>query len=459
MNIEEIKKLHHEFNECYDINYRLSALKKLKQIITKYEQAILTALRKDLNKNEKETYLCEINEVLSEIDYHCKNLKKWNKIKKVKSTYQVFGTKSFIHYQPKGKVLIIVPFNYPFNLSFMPLIGAISAGNKVLIKMSKLTPYTNMIIKTIIAETFVLNHVSMVDEKKINYEELFEYEPQFLFFTGSSVIGKKIEAKCVEKNIEYVTEMGGSNPCLVNDIINDQIYERIIWAKFLNAGQTCLSINYLLYNEQIVDFIEKLKICTNKQYPNPLINRNIPKIIDQKNFLRLKKIILENQENVIYGGNFDESSLIIEPTIILIEHSKIKTYGEIFGPILFISKMDTKFENNIYLINNIDPYPLAGYVFTKNQLISNLFIKHINAGGYCINDAIIHISNHFLPFGGIYTSGSGKYHGKFSFETFSFIKPILINNQFFENKIRYINNHLDLQRSKKIINLIKKIKK
>ncbi len=459
MNIKQIKELHDKFNNNLDINYRISALKKFSQAIHDYEEALYNGLYLDLGKNKKEAFLCEINESLEEINHHVSHLKKWAKPKKVKSSYQVFGCKSKIIKKPKGKVLLIAPFNYPVNLTFLPLIGAISAGNKVLIKLSSQTPNTNKVIKQIIDQAFEQHHVVCLIEPITDYMSLFDYEPNMLFFTGSTNVGKGLEKICVEKNIEYITEMGGMCPCIAYDIDNLSYYDRIVWAKFLNAGQTCVSINYILFNKNIENFIPNLINTIKKQFPEPLTNFNIPKLINKKAFERIKSVILENEENIVFGGNFNEERLIVEPTIIKTSIEKIKEYGEIFGPILFISELNNDFNKYIESISKIDNSPLAAYLFSKNNDIRNKFMTNINAGGYCYNDALSHITNHHLPFGGVYTSGFGQYHGHYSFEAFSFSKPLLINDNKKNINIKFVNNHIDLEKTKKLFKIIRKIVK
>lgn len=458
--INQIKENQSLTNFELDCKTRIEILKNLKRTILKHEQAIYESFMIDLNKSAKEVYLCEISEAISEIDYFIKHLKKWTKPKNVKSSYQTFGTKSKIFYKPKGKVLIIVPFNYPFNLCFVPLVGSLGSGNKTLIKLSNQTPNINKIMKQIINEAINIEIVDVIEDFELkSYDEIYEYEPNMVFFTGSTRVGKIIEQECTKRNILYTTELGGQCPCLVESIKNDKVYDRIIWAKFLNAGQTCVGINYIIYNENINDFVDNLIKSINKQYPNCLENKNMVKIISKDAFNRLIKIINENKENILYGGNYLEKDLMIEPTIINMNLEELGKYGEIFGPILFISKSNKNIEELTNLCNSFDSSPLAAYLYSKNKNIITSFLKNINAGGYCINDSLIHLTNPYLPFGGVYTSGSGSYHGYYSFLTFSFIKPIVINNKNYDIPIKFINNKIDLQKTKKLIKLAKVLKK
>ncbi|WPL36677.1 aldehyde dehydrogenase family protein [Malacoplasma iowae] len=370
------------------------------------------------------------------------------------------GTKSFILRKPKGNVLIISPFNYPFNLAFIPMVGALATNNKICLKSSPNTPNINKVISEIIKVTFDEQTVRYIDDKDINsYDDLYKMGFDLVFFTGSTKVGMIVAKKCVENNIEFITELGGKCPCVVNDVINDSIYERITWAKFMNAGQTCVSINHIFYKSTITDFIDKLKLEINKQYPNCLQNKNIPKIINQKEYDRLKDILNKYKNNIVFGGNFDDQNMLIEPTIIKVDsiNPMIET-EEIFGPIIFVYAYDEKFEQIINYINKIDNSPLAAYIYTGHESLANKFVSVINAGGYCINDSISHILNHNLPFGGVKTSGFGRYHGKYSFEAFTYEKPVMINNAKKNNKIKFFNNEIDYNKTKKLIAFVKKYK-
>lgn len=454
--MKQLSKLHE--THFLSVDERIKSLKKFKEIFLSHENEIYNALKLDLNKSEKESYLSEVSEVISEVDYHVKNLKKWSKPKKVKNTYQVIRTKSYLIRRHKGKVLIISPFNYPINLCFVPLIGAISGGNNILIKTSPKTPNVNKVIHEIINESFEKYHVTYIDESKLkNYDDLYEYNPDLIFFTGSTSVGKIIEKNAAERTIEFVTELGGKCPCIIDEINNDDIFKRIVWSKFLNAGQTCVSINHIFYNNQIINFEEKLINEINSQYPNPIVNKNIPKIIDNDEYERVKKILIKFKNKIIYGGKYDDETLIIEPTIIKCSVDDINKTEEVFGPVILICPMDNVSEM-IDASNSIDSSPLAAYLYSNGKRAIELFLKKINAGSYCINDSLVQTSNHNLPFGGVKNSGYGRYHGKWSYETFTYLKPVLVNNLKKSNKIKFINNEYNVDRTKRIITLIKKFK-
>ncbi len=458
--IEKIRREQDRDNHIPTYKDRINALKILKEGINKYEGEVIKAFIKDLNKSAKETYLCEISEAISEIENQIRHLKQWMKPKHIKASYQVYGTKSKLISKPKGKVLIIVPFNYPFNLCFIPLAGALAAGNKMLIKFSNQTPNINLVMKKIISFCFRSKYVATIEDADLkSYDEIYDYQPNMIFFTGSTTIGKIIESECVKRNIDYVTELGGQCPVVVDSVIHKSIYERLVWSKFLNGGQTCVGINYIIYNESIPNFVTNLMLSTYKQYPDVLKNHNMVKLINQKQFDKLVAIIKKHKDQIIYGGKYDKKSLLIEPTIIELPLDTLGNYGELFGPILFVAKTNKSIDQIVDVINGIDSSPLAAYIYSKDIQNINYFIEHVNAGGYCVNDSVIHLTNGNLPFGGVYTSGTGHYHGKYSFEAFSFLKPVLTNNKRYNIPIKFINNNLDYNKSRKILKFVKKFKK
>ncbi len=457
--IQNIKQNHQLDDFSLDYKKRINLLKKLKQNILENEQKIYDAFIIDLNKSNKETYLCEVSEVISEIDNFVRHLKKWMKTQKVKASYQVFGTISRIIKKPQGRVLIIIPFNYPFNLCFIPLVGSIGAGNKTLIKLSNQTPNVNNAIKAIIENTFDNSIVDVIEDNDLkDYNEIYDYEPNLVFFTGSTRTGKIVETECVKRNINYVTELGGQCPCIVESIKTDKVYDRLVWSKFLCAGQTCVGINYIIYNDKIVDFESKLIESIKKQYPNTIENKNIVKIISKKEFDRLVKIIEENKKDIIYGGQYDKTTLIIEPTVIKLKEEQLGKYGEVFGPILFICDSNKSIQELVKITKQNDPSPLSAYIYSNNKEVINYFLNNVNAGGYGVNDSVIHLTNPNLPFGGVYTSGTGVYHGKYSFDTFSFLKPVIFNNSSYNIPIKFINNKYDLKKTKSLIKIAKKLK-
>lgn len=420
-----------------DIQYRISLLKNLKKIIEKYEEDIKIAIKLDLGRDFTSTYYAEISSLLFELNYIIKNLKKWTKIKIKPVPLMYLGYKSKIKYSPYGTVLIISPWNYPFLLSLSPLIGAISAGNCVILKPSEHSPKTSEILAKIISEAFPkqIAEVVLGDYNKVT--ELINLKMDYIFFTGSTYVGQII----MENAAKYLTpvslELGGKSPCVFEKSANLQIgIKRIVWGKTLNAGQTCIAPDYLIIDEQILeDFILNFKKYTKEFYTEePIKCENYQPILNQKHFDRIVNY-LENQD-IIFGGKYDKNTLKIEPTLILNPSFESPIMQqELFAPILPIITYKNK--NEIYQIIEKNPNPLALYIFSKNKSFQNELINNISFGGCTINSTIFHTVNNYIPFGGVGKSGIGGYHGKYSFETFSHKKGIFVGTFNKDNKVKY----------------------
>lgn len=431
-----------------DYSFRIKQLKRLKSNIVKYEENILEALYLDLGKSFVESYMTEVGIVLKELTYHIKNLKKMMKIKKVKTPITLFPAKSYIYQEPYGVVLIISPWNYPFLLSINPLIGAISAGNTAVLKPSEYAVNTANIIELIIKETFDESYITTilggVDETTKLLENRFDY----LFFTGSTRVGKIMMEKMSNNLTPLTLELGGKSPALVTNKVNiELVAKKIAYGKTINAGQTCIAPDYLLIEENILEeFIIYFDKAIKEFYNNPIENKDYPKIINNNHHNRLVNLLKD--ENILLGGKHNNEK--IEPTLVLIDDLNTKLMEEeIFGPILpVITYKDIDFAYN-YIINN--EKPLSAYLFTNDKNIKRTFVKKISAGGIVINDTLMHFANNNLPFGGIGASGMGKYHGKESFLTFSHPKAILNKKNYLDIKMRYHPI------SKKSFNLIRKI--
>jgi aldehyde dehydrogenase (NAD+) len=420
-----------------NINYRKVILEKLLRNIINHENEIIDALYKDFKKPVLESVLTETNYVISELKATIKNLDKWVKPKKVLPTLLNFPSSDYIFSEPYGNVLIISPWNYPFQLALCPLIAAVAAGNKVTLKPSELTPNTSFLIAKIIRETFDVKHVvAILGDAKIA-ENLLNKRWDFIFFTGSVKVGKIVAKAAAEHLTPIVLELGGKNPCIVEKSANLKLSaKRIVWGKFLNAGQTCIAPDYLLVHKSIKqEFIAFLKQeITNFYSENPKLSPDFARIINKDNWNRQIELI-ENQ-NVIFGGISKEDDLYLSPTLIYEPSLSSKLMqDEIFGPILPI----ISFENEEELKTIILKYekPLALYVFSENTDFSNRIIKEYSFGGGCINDTIVHFSNNRLPFGGVGNSGNGAYHGKLSFDVFSHQKAIVKKATWLDIPLRY----------------------
>lgn len=435
-SLVENQKAYFLSQETKSIDFRIDVLKKLKKWIQKNENLISQALEKDLGKSFQETYLTEISIVIQEINHHLKNLHFWTRTEQVSTPIHLLPSSSFIQKEPIGVCLIFAPWNYPFQLIINPLIGAISAGCCAVVKPSEKTTATNLIIKKLIDEVFNVNHVSIVEGEGIINDYLLAQYFDLIFFTGSPKIGKIIMEKASKKLIPVVLELGGKNPCIVDETANINVAARkIMWGKTICAGQTCVAPDYLLIHEsKKEEFIEKAIQSLHVFYGKDIAQcKHYARLINEDSIRRLNQLI--NEGNVIYGGNSIQSESYFEPTImddVSFESELMKE--EIFGPILPIFTFK-KFQEAIERIRTFEK-PLASYYFGKSKN-ANQFINQIQSGGMCINDVVIQIANKELPFGGIGNSGIGKYHGKYSFDTFTHLKSIVKSPRSIEVKARY----------------------
>lgn len=420
-----------------DIAFRVEYLKKLKQTIKDYEELIFDALFKDLGKSSTESYMCEIGLVLDEISYMIKNIKKFAKEQIVPTPMTNFPSKSKIKLVPRGNVLIMSPWNYPFLLAIEPLVDAISAGNTVVLKPSAYSSATSDVVFKIINNIFPEEYVKVVRGGRKENEALLSYKYDYIFFTGSQNVGKEVLRKSAENLTPVTLELGGKSPCIIDKTANIPLTaKRIVFGKFLNCGQTCVAPDYLLCHENVKDdLIAEIKKQIIKQFgENPLVNKTYGKIINEKHFNRVKDLIDENK--VIVGGKYDENTLKIEPTVMdNVSWDDLIMQEEIFGPILPI----LTFKSADYIIEKIEnrPHPLALYVFSQDKKFIDKITSHCRFGGGCINDVVVHLATPEMPFGGFGESGMGAYHGKFGFETFSHRRSILDKSLCVDLPMRY----------------------
>lgn len=430
MFVENIIKEHNEFflsNKTLDIDFRIQQLNKLKKSLKAYENKLTRALKKDLGKGRFESYCCEIGFELNSISNTIKNLKKWAQPKKEKTPFYLFPSKSYIVREPYGTVLIIGPYNYPVHLVLEPLIGAIAAGNCVVLKLSELTPNVSEVLKEMISFTFSREYIRAITGGEKISNELIHGNFDYIFFTGSERVGK-IVMKAASENLTPVTlELGGKSPVIVDESADlKTAAQRIIWGKTLNAGQTCVAPDYLLAHESIKDeLIKELKGAIKDFYGEDIQkSKDFCRIVNEKHFYRIKHILDEDEEYIVLGGRTDYKENYIEPTILeLPSWEGASMNEEIFGPVLPIIGYNN-INKVIYEIRK-RPKPLALYLFTTNEEHEKLVLSSISSGGACINDTISHLINHNLPFGGVGNSGFGAYHGEYSFKTFSHEKSIL----------------------------------
>ncbi|WP_430408733.1 aldehyde dehydrogenase [Kordia sp.] len=420
-----------------NVQYRKMLLKKLLKEVQKRENDICDALYADFKKPKFEAVMTETGIITSELRFTIRKLKSWAKAKRVFPSLLNFPSKDRIHSEPFGTTLIIAPWNYPYQLALSPLIGAVAAGNTVVLKPSELTPNTATVLEEIITEVFEKDHVTVVKGGVPVSQKLLAERWDYIFFTGSVHVGK-IVAKAAAPNLTPVTlELGGKNPCIV-DIHTDfeLAAKRIVWGKFLNAGQTCIAPDYLIVQAQAkFDFTKALIEEIHKTFgENPQESPDFARIVSEKNFDRLASMIKEDE--VLVGGSTDKDNLYIAPTVLdepAFDSEAMK--DEIFGPILPI-QVYSSLEDISNIIERYEK-PLALYVFSKDNKFANRMITSYSFGGGAINDTIMHFGNHRLPFGGVGESGMGAYHGKLSFDTFSHKKSVIKKANWLDIPVRY----------------------
>lgn len=423
--------------ETRNVSFRLSALKKLHSAICQHEQNLVNALKQDLGKSEFESYETEIGMALNELSLHIRKLKSWAAPKTKPTPLMLFPAKSRIYSEPFGHVLIMAPWNYPFLLLFQPLIGAISAGNTVLLKTSDYVPTVASVMQQLIRETFPENYISLISGGKEENQLLFQQRFDYIFFTGSPFLGKLVMKAAAEHLTPVTLELGGKSPCIVSQHAKiDLAARRIVWGKFLNAGQTCIAPDYLLVHQSVKQtLLKKLQKEITRQFgQNPKESPDFPRIVNDGAFTRLKNLLNEGQ--IFCGGETDSSMKYIAPTIIdnVQPHHAIMQ-AEIFGPLLPVIEY-SNLDEALKLINQKEK-PLAFYIFSENNTEIRHILNSTSSGGGCINDVIIHIGNHHLPFGGVGNSGMGKYHGKLSFDTFSNQRSIVRSSTLIDLPVKY----------------------
>lgn len=440
--IEDIfnkQKLYFNDGKTKDIKFRIDNLKKLKAVIKNNEKDILNALRKDLGKSEFEGYVTELAMVYEEINTHIKKVKTWVKTEKRKSPIEYYPAKSYVYKEPYGVVLIIGPFNYPFQLVIAPLVGAISAGNTIIIKPSENTINTALLIERLINDNFDDRYIKVVNPLggKEVVTELLELSFDLIFFTGSVRVGKIVMEKAAKNLTPVILELGGKSPCIVDkDAKIELAAKRIVWGKFLNAGQTCVAPDYLYVNKSVKDRLLKAIVKELKTQFGDNIKESLDfaRIVNKQSVERLKTYL--NDGEIYFGGEYDVESLYFEPTVLInINENTNVMIDEIFGPILPVKEFDNLEEVIEYV--NFKPKPLALYYFSENKNNIDYIISRTTSGGVTINDTIIHVANGNLPFGGIGTSGLGNYHGKESFEAFTHKRSIMKRGTFIEFNIRF----------------------
>lgn len=440
MEIEKIVQSQHAYfktGETLPIAFRLKALRTLRAKIIEHESEILEALKTDLGKSPFEGYMSEVGITLDEIRYMEKHLKQLAKPHRVPTPLGNFRSKSFVFPSPYGTVLIMSPWNYPFQLTMDPLVDALAAGNTAVIKPGSYSPNTSRIIQKVVEACFKQEYVAVVLGGRLENQALLDQKFDYIFFTGSKAVGREVQAKASVHLTPVTLELGGKSPAIIDETADLKLAAtRLAFGKYLNVGQTCVAPDYLLIQKNLKEvFIKYFVAAIKKQYgEKPLENPNYGKIINEKHFSRLLGLI--SGEKLILGGQSDAKSLKIAPTVLDdITLDRPVMGEEIFGPIFPIITYE-KFDE-IYGLIDHNPTPLALYLFSSDKKRQKEVLSRVSFGGGCINDVVVHVASTHMPFGGVGESGMGGYHGKSGFDTFTHYKSIVDKKLFPDLTLRY----------------------
>jgi len=419
--------------------FRLLQLQRLKKAVLESEKALYDALYADLKKTNEDAWATEIGFFLSELNYTMKHLQEWMQPKSVATNLVNMPSTSYTIQEPLGVVCIIAPWNYPFQLLFTPFIGAIAGGNCAVLKPSEFAPATAKVMGKIVASLFPNNYILYLegDGATIIPPLLTEYRFDHIFYTGSTQVGKIIYKYAAEKLVPVTLELGGKSPSVITSTANLRVAaRRLASPKFSNCGQMCIAPDYILVPNALKDkLIKELIIAIQSFYgADAEASEHYGKIINDKQWLRITSYLSEGE--IVYGGKSNREKLFIEPTIMTGVHADAKIMqDEIFGPILPILTYQSKEEALAIIQKN--PNPLAFYVFTENKADEDYWLTNVPSGGACVNNATMHITNHDLPFGGRGFSGTGGYHGKLSFDTFTHTKSVLKTPTWIDPSFKY----------------------
>ena len=437
MTIHELVELQRDAYYVYSprpVEERLDQLDLLRAAIVQREEAICQALQADLGKSHEEAYMTEVGIVLSEISYIMRHLSRWARAKKVKTPMTHFPAKSYVIKEPYGVVLIMAPWNYPFQLAMNPFIGAVAAGNHCVIKPSNYAPHTSKIIADLIAATFPIEQAAVILGGRSENQALLEERFDYIFFTGGVNVGKLVLEKAARYATPVSLELGGKSPCIVDHTADiSTAARRIAFGKAINSGQTCVAPDYLLVQEKVKDkLLKAISDCWKEFYGDALQNPQWPKMVNEKHYRRVMNLMAG--EEVYFGGVGDGQR--IAPTLLTnVKWNSPIMQEEIFGPVLPVITFKNV-EDVISLINSREK-PLALYLFTRSQAVQERILKKIPFGGGCVNDTVIHLASSALPFGGVGQSGMGQYHGKYSFDTFTHEKAMVVKRNWLDIKMRY----------------------
>lgn len=440
MEIQDIfqqQRQHYLAGHTRDLTKRRQSLEALSAAIQRCEADIIKALRLDLGKSDAEAYITEIGIVLHEARFIGKRLHRWAKPKTVKTSLTHVGSKGVIIPEPYGTTLIIAPWNYPFQLAIAPVIGAIAAGNTVILKPSELSPHTSAILARIVKESCDPRHVTVIEGGVDTSQALLELPFDYIFFTGSVAVGRIVMQAAAKRLIPVTLELGGKSPCIVHDDAGIELAaKRIAFGKWTNAGQTCVAPDYVYVHRSKRDaLVKSIKQAVTQFYGKaPLASEHYPSIVSDRHLQRLIGFLQDGK--LAWGGERDEAKLRLAPTILTdITWEMPIMQEEIFGPILPILVYDDLEE--VITAVQARPKPLALYLFTEDTSVKDQVLTRLSFGGGCVNDTLMHLATPYLPFGGVGESGIGSYHGKFSFETFSHQKSVLHQTTRMDIALRY----------------------
>ncbi|WP_445293252.1 aldehyde dehydrogenase [Cohnella sp. 56] len=434
-NVELALRAHRDYfaaGHTLPLAYRIEQLKKLGRAIRLHEEALMQALAADLGKSRFESYATEIGLVLGSLRYAAKHLRRWARPKRVRSTLAMLPATSFIRKEPYGTVLIVGPFNYPVQLLFEPLIGAIAAGNCAVLKPSEATPHVAAAIARLIGDTFEPAYVRVLEGGKALTSALVHAPFDYIFFTGSTSVGKIVMEAAARNLVPVTLELGGKSPAIVDETANLPLAaKKIAWGKLMNAGQTCIAPDYVLVHRSMKDKFISLLIGTIRAFygEDAAASADYGRIVNERQFDRLAQVLAQDRQHVVYGGRTDRADRYIEPTLLDLgaaadtAANAAAMQDELFGPLLPVVVYDDLAEAVSFVRDR--PKPLALYLFTSSKSAERAVLERIPFGGGCVNDTILHISNPRLPFGGIGPSGLGAYHGRHSFELFSHAKSVV----------------------------------
>ncbi|MCT4629026.1 aldehyde dehydrogenase [Winogradskyella sp.] len=432
-----VQNQRHFFNQnnTKSVDFRLEQLRKLKTLLLEHEDAMHDAIFKDFGKSKYENQLTEFFPLIDEINVAIKNLKKWIKPKNVATNILNFPAKSYLVPEPLGVSLVIGAWNFPYNLTLTPLVGSMAAGNTTILKPSELAQHTSAIMTKILNENFDSNYIHVIEGGIPETTALLNQRYDKIFFTGSPMVGKIVNKAAAEHLTNVTLELGGKNPAIfTKDAALKMSVKRMIWAKFVNSGQFCITTDYALVHKDIKDDFLKYAVEEIKKNNFSRDNHNYVQIINERNFDRVVNLI--DPDKVFYGGNYNKNERYIEPTILHnVNLDDAVMQEEIFGPVLPIityESLDEAFD----IIKHFEK-PLAAYLFSDSSAIKDRFLNEISFGSGAINDCVMQISNPNLPFGGVGHSGMGRYHGKYSFECFSHFKAILDKPTAIETNLKY----------------------